>query len=346
MQRSSLATLLVAALASAVSAQEPVRDRQPAPEAARDGRATIVTGRGGLVSQFDVLIKRRARLGVSVNFIAQATDSVGALINGVTPNGPAARAGLRSGDIITSFNGRPLAVRDARPPKGQSAPGIRLAELASNHEVGDTVVLQYRRGAERRVTTVVMGNEPSVVWTTPDGSFTYTLEESELPMRTAAPGEPSTSWRYTIKVDSLRGTIPLQRRDGQLEGTDHRTPVDGRVDASTPRPQVRLRTPMPPMAMMPLLSGPLAELELAPINPDLGRYFGTSEGILVIRAPGDSPLGLQGGDVILAVDGRAPSGPAHLLRILRTYAPSEQIRFDIIRMKKRETIRGTTAPLN
>jgi S1-C subfamily serine protease len=83
---------------------------------------------------------------------------------------------------------------------------------------------------------------------------------------------------------------------------------------------------------------PLGRLELAPLNSDLGRYFGTEEGILVISAPKDSALALKGGDVILAVDGREPSSPSHLLRILRSYESGETFKLDIMRNRKRETV--------
>jgi S1-C subfamily serine protease len=87
------------------------------------------------------------------------------------------------------------------------------------------------------------------------------------------------------------------------------------------------------------LSGsPLGRLELAPLNSDLGRYFGTDEGVLVISAPKDSALSLRGGDVVLAVDGRAPSSPSHLLRILRSYETGETFKLDIMRNRKRETV--------
>jgi S1-C subfamily serine protease len=83
---------------------------------------------------------------------------------------------------------------------------------------------------------------------------------------------------------------------------------------------------------------PLGRLELAPLNPDLGRYFGTEEGVLVISAPKDSALGLRGGDVVLQVDGREPSGPSHLLRILRSYEAGESFKLDIMRDRKRQTV--------
>lgn len=83
---------------------------------------------------------------------------------------------------------------------------------------------------------------------------------------------------------------------------------------------------------------PLGRLELAPLNPDLGRYFGTENGILVVSAPQDSALGLRGGDVVQRVDGREPSSPSHLLRILRSYEPGETFRMDIMRNRRTETV--------
>ena len=83
---------------------------------------------------------------------------------------------------------------------------------------------------------------------------------------------------------------------------------------------------------------PLGRLDLAPLNPDLGRYFGAEQGILVISAPRDSALGLRGGDVVLRVDGREPSSPSHFLRILRSYDPGESFKLDIMRDRKKETV--------
>jgi S1-C subfamily serine protease len=88
---------------------------------------------------------------------------------------------------------------------------------------------------------------------------------------------------------------------------------------------------------------PLGRLELAPLNSDLGRYFGTEEGVLVISAPKDSALGLRGGDVVLAVDGREASSPSKLLKILRSYESGETFKLDIMRNRKRETVTSRIA---
>jgi S1-C subfamily serine protease len=82
----------------------------------------------------------------------------------------------------------------------------------------------------------------------------------------------------------------------------------------------------------------LAQLELAPLNVDLGRYFGATEGVLVISAPKNSALNLKGGDVVLTVDGRKPSTPSQLIRILSSYERDESMKIDVLRNHKRETI--------
>ena len=114
----------------------------------------------------------------------------------------------------------------------------------------------------------------------------------------------------------------------RLPGAGERVPVSDFVE--------RFETAGPHWQF--LSGSPLGRLELAPLNPDLGRYFGAEEGVLVISAPKDSSLRLRGGDVVLAVDGRAPSSPSHLLRILRSYETGETFKLDIMRDRKRETV--------
>src|SRR5437667_400825 len=61
---------------------------------------------------------------------------------------------------------------------------------------------------------------------------------------------------------------------------------------------------------------PSGDLERVNLNPDLGEYFGTKEGVLVVKAPGDSSLPVRSGDVILSIAGRKPTSPSHAMRIL------------------------------
>jgi S1-C subfamily serine protease len=76
-------------------------------------------------------------------------------------------------------------------------------------------------------------------------------------------------------------------------------------------------------------------MELADLSPALGQYFGTAQGVLVIRVPHDGEfLKLQDGDVILSIDGRVPENGSHAARILRSYQPGEKIRLKVMRQKK------------
>ncbi len=276
---------------------------------------TITRDRMPMETRVQVLTNRRARLGVVVRMEASPTDTIGAVIDGVTPNGPAARAGIRSGDIILRFNGTQVADRAGQPARrNESVPGIRLVELAARLAPGDTAILQYRRGKVQQNTTVIAGDEPAV-WSLTTQGRTYS---GQGPVLETQPGQ-GPSFSYQIFTDSLN-----------LRGDSlFRVPMTGRI-----------RTPMPRFFM---LASPLADLELAPINPELGRYFGTPEGVLVIDVPEGSRLGLKPGDVVLSIDGRDTQFPGQLLRALESYEPTEGFSLVIMRQKGRMTVTGSVA---
>ena len=100
----------------------------------------------------------RGRIGVVVKTDASPeTDKIGAKIEGVTPGGPADKAGLKVGDIITKFNGTSLAA--VKPEdEDESGPGRKLVELARKLEPDDTVQIEYRRGNDTKQATLVAAN--------------------------------------------------------------------------------------------------------------------------------------------------------------------------------------------
>jgi C-terminal processing protease CtpA/Prc len=87
--------------------------------------------------------------------------------------------------------------------------------------------------------------------------------------------------------------------------------------------------------------GELAGLELASMTPKLGGYFGAKQGVLVVRAPENSPYKLEDGDVIEAIDGRVPTSGSHALRILRSYQPGEKVQMKVLRQRKSVTLDAT-----
>jgi hypothetical protein len=80
------------------------------------------------------------------------------------------------------------------------------------------------------------------------------------------------------------------------------------------------------------------DMELVPLNPELGAYFGASRGLLVVKAPTDSIYKLKSGDVILKIGGREPDTPSQALRIIRSYAGGEELTFAIMRDKRPMTL--------
>jgi membrane-associated protease RseP (regulator of RpoE activity) len=297
-----LPVALLATPALGLAAQDP----EPEPDPAESGRIGRLPLPGEGPWRVEVLTSRRARLGVTVNMRARETDSIGALLQSVTPNGPAARAGLRRGDIITRFNGTSLVGEEVQAGSEQSGPGVALTVLSAGLSPGDTVAIEFRRGQARKNARVVAGDEPFVGWIGPEGAYAYKFSDSTF----------ARSWT----------SPPGARRSDQ--------------DSGHQRLEIRRDRIKPPPGMFLRMGSPLEDLELAPLNRDLGRYFGTSEGVLVIRVPDRSRLGLRAGDVVQAVDGRAPTSPAHLWRILASYEVGEPFKLEIVRMKKRETVKG------
>jgi type II secretory pathway component PulC len=94
--------------------------------------------------------------------------------------------------------------------------------------------------------------------------------------------------------------------------------------------------PLPGMAFF-RAEGVFGSAELVPMTPKLGKYFGTDKGLLVVRAPDDSRLKLEEGDVILDIGGRTPSSPSHAFRILSSYQEGEKLKLNVMRDKKRLT---------
>src|SRR5205807_10242095 len=95
------------------------------------------------------------RIGVVVNTEPDSqTDKIGAKLEGVTPGGPAAKAGLKVGDVITRFNGTSLA-NLGPSDEDDSRPGMKLIELAHDLDPGDSVQVEYRRGSDTKKATLV-----------------------------------------------------------------------------------------------------------------------------------------------------------------------------------------------
>jgi len=80
------------------------------------------------------------------------------------------------------------------------------------------------------------------------------------------------------------------------------------------------------------------DMEMVELNEDLGRYFGTDSGLLIIKAPEDNSFTLRDGDVIKSIDGRIPKDLHHAVRILSSYSSGETVNIEIMRDKKKQKL--------
>src|SRR6267142_6567961 len=276
MIRNLTVAVLAACLAMPVASAGQGTPRRPSTRP----RVRVETRDGGGPFGVYALGDSRGRIGVIVDTHADAAgDKVGARIDGITPSGPAEKAGLKVGDVITRFNGTALGGAASSEDDGRSGPGMKLIDLARELEPGDTVQVEYRRGNEaRKVTLVAEDLGPGRSWSGP----------MEMP-----------------DMGAFKELMPQMRPGHDFEFA---------------------------------FGSPWGGIELVELNPDLGDYFGTREGVLVVRAPEDSTLALKGGDVIVSIGGRKPTSPMQAMRILRSYDSGETVTLDVLRKQKHVSV--------
>jgi hypothetical protein len=216
------------------------------------------------------VLGQRAILGIIIE-----NGDAGVRVTGVTPNGPAAAAGVQAGDTIAAIDGFELA---GRPGGGSGPPTAAFLRQLADVEAGQDVELRIVRDGNSRNLVVKAGE---------DGSPPLRFD----PGRYVA--GPSGSW--------FGG-------DGDF---------------------------------FEMFRGRWNDVELVSLTPALGEYFGTDDGLLVVRAGRMGDLGLRDGDVILELGGRQPQTPEHAMRILASFEPGESLQTSIMRAQRRETLTMT-----
>lgn len=258
-----------------------------APEAMRDyhwrerGERDGERGRG----------MRERRLGLGIVLAPNAAAS-GVKIVAVTPDSPAMRAGLHSGDIVLSVDGRKIsgngeaAVDDARKLLGD----LKQDQVVKigYARAGKTGTISVKADEIHRVMVFERGEggpRAPRAWKG-DGDRVFMLPEKVQmdierigPMRDCAPGNDDCHLPALVEAFRWQG------------------------------------------------------LNLASIDASLGRYFGSSDGVLVISS-GDELKGLQSGDVIQRVGGTAVKSPRDVMRALRDKDEGQQLKLDVLRDRK------------
>lgn len=158
--------------------------------------------------------------------------------------------------------------------------------------------------------------------------------------------------------------LTVQRDDGQLElvfaveareGGHHRYVEIREMLGDLGHELAELRIPhpeAPTVHLHGLLADPLAGMwdrgwplgsrtQLTNNHEGLAPYFGTGEGVLVLRIDEDNSMGLRSGDVILRANGEDMTRPADLGRLFIGGEAGQEVTLDIVREGRDETITGT-----
>ncbi|MFD0739270.1 PDZ domain-containing protein [Lysobacter koreensis] len=268
----------------------------------------------------------------------------GVRIAGVTPDSGAARAGLRSGDRVVSIDGAPLAGSDGPTRAAQAR--VLLRDLDATRPV----TLGYERdGRVASVKVVPRVGERVVVMRDAAEGMGY---GGELGVTEHADGR-ITIESGPVDVDgpahapSLRRKLITHNRRGGVGGD-----VDEFVFESMPgvapevhREVIRLGARdgcKGDACRLPLLAEAFRwhGLNLASVDAQLGRYFGTDHGVLVLSA-GPELRGLQTGDVIRSVDAKPVRTPREAMDALRAKPAGSRVDVAYLRDRKSATTQVT-----
>jgi C-terminal processing protease CtpA/Prc len=247
------------------------------------------------------------------------------VVTDVLRDSPAERAGLQVGDTITLWNGR----RDVATAMGER-----------DLQPGDTVRVRVRRGPRREETLAIVAAErpESVVMRRrgDDGEDVVVIRPEALTRRMRVMSDS-----LMLRADSLHQRIELLMRDSlgprlrdferrQLPEIEARfRELEGAFDGEA--------------FMIDLGRRSVAGAEFAEVNEGLASYFGTDDGVLVLKVAPETPAaraGLQAGDVVVRVDGQEVGAIAELRRaVARAQGRTgRSVRLEVLRKSQRREL--------
>ena len=300
--------------------------REATREVARAHREIARTGNGHVTSH-RVNLGDRAVIGV---VLGEQTGQ-GVELIGVSPDGPAERAGLEQGDVLvtigdTTLEGNEHARQSLFEIMGEVEDGEELAVTVDR----DGEILEYTVIAEKREPlgwqSVIRIPEVEVVEGIP-GEKHIIVERIEVPEI----DEEAIAAQVAELSERLEAGKFAYRAAN--EDYEHHFKYDINVDDFSDFGAHAMREANIWFGL-PHAHG----LELAAVNEGLGAYFKTERGVLVIQAKEDNAYQLQSGDVILEVDSTTVNSPSDLMRALRDVDPGSEIDIWIKRQERDVTL--------
>ncbi len=284
---------------------------------------------------------RRINLGdrpVIGVLLGEETDQ-GLSIIGVTPDGPAERAGMQQGDVLTAIGGSVLT-------ECEEGPRSALLKAMSATEEGEPLEVTVVRGGQTSQLTITPERREPSSW----HSF---VELPDPPAAPGVPGAPHPAPAPRVVIERIKvPELDTEELEKQIrEITDQIDEMDFMfIDDAGKTVQYSYDFSFDDEAFSDIGEHAMSEarllfglpqtrgLELAELNPELGKYFKADTGVLVIKAREDNAYGLQSGDVITAIGASEVKSPSDLLRALREAEPGQDIELSIKRDRRSRTL--------
>lgn len=270
----------------------------------------------------------------------------GVKIIGVSPDGPAERAGLLQGDVITSMRGVELA--------GQGSDRLSIRDIMREVNAGEEFAVSVLRDGEQWDFMVTAEKREPRAWQ----SMIRIHEPNDHAPSVAAPRViierievPEIDEEALVEqiealgehVSQLENAyIKIENHDFEYEDYPHE---DFEHENIGHEQYVYDFSDMSRIGEHALREAnvwfglPQAQgLELTTINPGLGEYFKADHGVLVIRAREDNDYELRAGDVVQEIASKPINNPADMMRALRGLDSGSEVEIRIKRDKRDKTL--------
>ena len=318
----TLAGAVIAQSRAPTSAQQKELDAARADLDAAAKRYSDLSRKYGEDVAYNIRINQQALRKPVIGVLLARSGDAGVRIAGVTPGSGAEQAGLKSGDVITAIGGETLAA-----DQGSRRYDDAVALLADIRE-GQPVAIDYLRGG-KTAQALVTPKLDQRVFMLHDGMLSKF--EGNVSITQGELGE------FAVMADRV------EMDDAVMQGNVSMT--------SAARPMPHLNREITRIVeckgadkdcAFPMLTEAFrwSGLNLAALDPHLGRYFGTDDGVLVLSTGGEL-AGLQPGDVVQKIDGKRVDSPREAMTALRAKPAESRVRVDYLRDRKSATAQVT-----
>lgn len=261
---------------------------------------------------------KRALIGVVFD-----ADDTGVKIIALTPNGPAAKAGIQVGDRLVSVNG--TSVPKVQGSDQRMAVGA-AREMFGNLEDGQAVTIVVERAGKTMTFTPKAERREPAEWSQLFGGNVKLDALRDVQIHDLTDLQALAELGNSKELQILQGSPETL---AELDGAQQRK-IEVVIQGGDGKgPGKRLEK---------LHIQDFRSLNLSSLNPELGKYFGTDRGILVLENDPDMFPKLKSGDVIQVIDGQPADSVTDVMRVIGKKNAGEVMNIEVFRDRQRQVI--------